>query len=452
MRTARRLLTVLGLTAAAVLAAAPGPASAHPLGNFTVNAYSGITVRPGAVRVDYVLDLAEIPTFQERSTIDLDDDGVLEAAERSAWAVRRAQQIAAGLSLEVNSRPLRLSLEGAAASLLPGQAGLDVLRLEARYGAVLPRAGTAVFRDANNGGRIGWREIIAVGSDGAAVRSSSVPAVSVSDALRVYPDDLQFRPLTVRTATFVFGPGEDAGPVGGPSSVNDDGGSSMDALAAMVGRPSLSPAAALLALLAAFGVGMLHALAPGHGKTLAAAYLAGGGGTVRQAIATGVAVSLMHTVSVAAAVAVILRASEAFPAERLYPWLGLAAGLTAMGLGGALLVARVRGRGHAHAHPPSRRGLLAVALSGGMLPSPSALVVLLAAVTLGRVALGLGLIAAFAVGLAAAIAGVGVLAVQARDAVARRSWGRVAGLLPIGSAAVILVMGVVLTGRAVVQL
>jgi nickel/cobalt exporter len=108
---------------------------------------------------------------------------------------------------------------------------------------------------------------------------------------------------------------------------------------------------------------------------------------------------------------------------------------------------------HDHGHRPlSRRGLTALAMSGGLLPSPTALVVLLAAVSLGRLAFGVGLIVAFGLGLAAALAAIGVLAVRARDLVTRGSWHRVTAALPIVSAAAILVVGVVLTARAVGQL
>ena len=451
MRAVPRVLAAIVVSAAAVLAGPAGAASAHPLGNFTVNAYSGILVRPRSLEVRYVLDLAEIPTFQERSEIDADRDGAAEVHERSAWAAGRAEAIRGGLSLLVDGERVPLVLEESRMALLPGQAGLDVLRLEATLRAPVPGAGTAVFRDANDRGRIGWREISAAGSDGMAVTASSVPAASISGALQSYPDDLLSAPVDVRVARFTFAPGEQvAGAVDGES----DGRPGGDLLAALVARPSLSPTAVLLAMLAAFGVGVLHAMAPGHGKTLAAAYLGGTAGTVRQAIGVGVAVSVMHTVSVVGLATVVYLAERVVPAERLYPWLGLAAGLTAVGLGGALLLARARSRGHGHDHPDplSRRGIAAVALSGGLLPSPSALLVLIAAAALGRLALGLGLVAAFGLGLAAAIAAVGVLAVRARDAVARRSWGRLARVLPIGGAAAILLMGLVLTGRAVAQL
>jgi ABC-type nickel/cobalt efflux system permease component RcnA len=235
--------------------------------------------------------------------------------------------------------------------------------------------------------------------------------------------------------------------------------------------------------------GALHALGPGHGKTLMAAYLVGGGGRPKQAVAVGGAVAVMHTASVLALGFLVLSATRLFPPERVYPWLGLGSGLVALGLGAGLLVSRLGvwgdGRraslmhgadheharddghhqhdehahgGHAHAHAVpdasvlSRRGLLALAVAGGILPSPTALVVLLASVAFHRVAYGLGLIAAFSVGLATALIVVGILALRARDLVSRRMSSNVGRLVPVFSASAIVALGLLLTVRGFVQL
>jgi nickel/cobalt exporter len=106
--------------------------------------------------------------------------------------------------------------------------------------------------------------------------------------------------------------------------------------------------------------------------------------------------------------------------DQLYPWLDLSAGLLVVGVGAAVLVGRARHarahrHGHAHHHHHHERGdlrgLLAVGVSGGLLPCPSALVVLLAAISLHRVGFGLLLVLAFSIGLATAITGVGLIAV-----------------------------------------
>jgi ABC-type nickel/cobalt efflux system permease component RcnA len=449
---------------AAVMSAVPLatalPARAHPLGNFTVNAYSGITVTPGRLRVDYVLDLAEIPTFQERSRLDADGDDLIEPEERAAWASRRAEEILSALSVEVNGRPVSLANQGSSAELLPGQGGLEILRMEASFGAPVPSDGRLRFRDGNAPDRVGWREISVSGAEGIAVTESSVPAISISQQLSAYPEDLLSSPLQVREASFSFHPGQER-PAPGPLAAGNDAsrpGASDGPLAGLVAAPSLSLGVVLLSLLAAFGVGAVHALAPGHGKTITAAYLAGSSGGIRHAVGAGAAVSLMHTVSVVALGLVVLLAGRAVPSERVYPWLGLAAGTTALVLGGALLLRHLRSRSghqhpHAHPHGPlTRRGLAALAMSGGLLPSPTAVVVLLAAFSLGRVAFGLGLIAAFGVGLAAALATIGMVAVRARDLVTQRSWPRMAAALPLVSAAAILTVGLLVTARAVGQL
>jgi len=235
-----------------------------------------------------------------------------------------------------------------------------------------------------------------------------------------------------------------------------------------------------LSILLAVAFGAVHALGPGHGKTLMAAYLVGAGGRARQAVAIGGAVAVMHTASVLALGLVVISAERWFPPERIYPWLGLASGLVALGLGSALLVTRLaawtnaarqgseHGPGHAHPHGHahaghdhgddssgpvlSRRGLAALAVAGGILPSPTALVVLLASIAFHRALFGLVLIAAFSLGLAGALMAVGVVALRAREMVSRRMSSRLAPLVPALSASAIVLLGLFLTVRGLAQL
>lgn len=481
MRRFVSLAIVLGSVVAAVLAA-PAPATAHPLGNFTVNVYAGIELAPGEVRIDYVVDMAEIPTVQLRPEIDTDADGVIADAERGAWAARTAPELAAGLTLTVDGRAVPLEVDSASMRLRAGQAGLDILRLEVTFMGAIAPVGELAFADANFADRIGWREVTAVGSDGSALAGATVPASSVSDALRSYPQDLLANPLDVREATVSFHPGAGM-TTGGPG---DDRASSSTgrpdvtggAFAALVGRTGPFM---LVALLLAFGFGALHALGPGHGKTLMAAYLVGAGGRARHAVAVGGSVAVMHTASVLALGFAVLTVTEVFAPERVYPWLGLVSGLIALALGAGLLVARLGGwshDGHVHDHPHhpnahrdapadanapehahpnptqplSRGSLTALAVAGGLLPSPTALVVLLAAVAVDRIAYGLALLGAFSLGLATALVVVGVVALRARDAVAGRMSGRADRLVPVVSAASIALFGVVLTLRGFVQI
>jgi nickel/cobalt exporter len=261
-------------------------------------------------------------------------------------------------------------------------------------------------------------------------------------------------------------PGQDA--VAVPARGRDGG-----ILAAFAQSTELSFGLVALMLVVAVGVGALHALGPGHGKGLIGAYLIGGSGTLRQAIAVGCAVSVMHTASVLGLGLLVVSAERLLPPDRIYPWLGLVSGLVALALGSWLLVSRIHSvssrldgapvdqDGHVHPHghihqqpetPLSRRGLVALALAGGVLPSPSALVVLLTSISLGRTALGLVLIAAFSAGLAASLVVVGVLALRARSLMRRRLPTRVASWAPVGSAASIASIGVVLTVRGLFQI
>ncbi len=465
-----RTLLLSGVVAAVM--SAPATAIAHPLGNFTVNRYAGIELTPGEVRIDYVLDMAEIPTVQVRPEIDTDANDAITDSELAAWAARTAPELLANLTLTVDRRAVPLDVVSSSMRFRPGQGGLDILRLEATFAGPVASSGQLAFADANFVDRIGWSEVTAAGIDGTAVARSSVPARSVSNALLSYPLDLLASPLDVHEAALSFHPGTDA-PAAAATGGVEANAARLDvtggAFAGLVGRTGPFM---LMALLLAFGFGALHALGPGHGKTLMAAYLVGAGGRARHAIAVGGSVAVMHTAAVLALGFVVLTTAEVFAPERVYPWLGLVSGLIAFALGASLLVARLGSRsgthgGPDHHHPSAdgtaghgqappevltRRSLTAIAVAGGMLPSPTALVVLLAAVALDRIAYGLALIGAFSLGLATALVVVGLVALRARDVVAGKMSGKTARVVPVFSAASIALLGLVLTLRGFVQI
>ena len=255
------------------------------------------------------------------------------------------------------------------------------------------------------------------------------------------------------------------------------------AFTALVGERSLSPGFALVALLLAVGLGAAHALAPGHGKTVMAAYLVGLRGTLRQAATIGATVTLTHTAGVLL-LGLVLTTSRAVASERVYPWLGLGSGLLLAGVGIGLLVRARPGHGHPHPHehpdpdhphphdhdhhhggvpgagrPLGWRGLVALGLAGGLVPSPSAVVVLLGGIALGQAWFGVALVLAYGLGMAATLTGVGLLLAHLRTRMDRRLrvpagsvLGRIGRLLPAVTASVIVLVGLGLAASGAAQL
>jgi nickel/cobalt transporter (NicO) family protein len=427
-------ILVAALIALAVL---PAAASAHPLGNFSVNHLSRVSVSSDRVDVRYILDEAEIPTFQQRSL----SDG--ELLRRKRAEVRRR------LTLTVDGRRVALVPGEATIAHPEGQGGLRTTRVELPLSARVDGARRVQLRDGTFPGRVGWKAIVVGPGDGTAVRSS-VPAGDPTNGLRRYPDDLLESPYNVRSATLAVRPG--AGTVEAP----DGPRGSADA----PDHVPLADGILVLLLLSAFTWGALHALSPGHGKAMVAAYLVGTRGTPRHAVALGATVTVAHTIGVFALGAVTLLLSQYVLPEQLYPWLNLVSGVLVLVVGAAVLRSRLRKRRHHHHHhhhhgPPegfSWRGLVAMGAAAGIIPCPSALVVLLGAVAQGEIALGMLLIVAFSLGLAATLTVLGLAVVYAGKALTRAPIpARVTLALPTVSALLIVAVGVVLTIQAVPQ-
>lgn len=202
-----------------------------------------------------------------------------------------------------------------------------------------------------------------------------------------------------------------------------------------------SPGAIAAGVAIAFGFGAVHALSPGHGKTLVGAYLVGSRGTPGAALWLGVTTTVTHTVTVFALGVATLMASQYVVLDQVYPILGAISGLAICLVGLKLLLARLRsdyhlshgphehhhdGEGHHphphhhdhhrdHHHPEDWRSLMAIGISGGLVPCPSALVLLLSAIALHQIAYGLVLVGGFSLGLAAVLSGLGLVAVYARQ-------------------------------------
>ena len=323
MRGRRRLL-VLPLLVLGVLGA-PATALAHPLGNFTINTSASLVLRADEVVVDYAVDMAEIPTFQERA----DDrrrrrrlavvDGDRGVPGRRLRGLCSADCIWTSMELLLVWRCAPRTFPSP--SVRPDCGRSDSSASSGRPWLPAPTH-DLMFEDANYPDRLGWHEVTAAG-DGATIVRADVPAASPSLRLTSYPKNV--RPSNVRSATVVFRPGGAAlrAPFAGGTSTQASGG----LLADLASRPDLSAGLVALMIAAAIAVGAVHALGPGHGKSLIGAYLVGSGGTLRQAVAVGGAVSVMHTASVLGLGLLVLSAERLFAPERVYPWLGLASGL-----------------------------------------------------------------------------------------------------------------------------
>jgi ABC-type nickel/cobalt efflux system permease component RcnA len=551
---ARAIITIL-LTAWIMIV--PNSATAHPLGNFSISHYSGIRVSKDAIELRYMIDMAEIPTFQE-----IQESGIEPKAgdpSLEAYLARKAEILRDGLALEVNGKPLVLRAESREIIFPPGAGGLPTMKVGFLYKAKLIGDSNGAeylltYRDGNFPGRAGWKEIIAVAASGARISNSSVPEIDRSSQLNDYPTDLLNSPPQELEARVAFSTAvvsesivstassridsdvrEKASPVSKAQvtraevsqssskveSVKQSGDTRIvnsavidadsteanenssvqlqanrqatprNSFTELIATEQLGLGIILIALGVAAGLGAFHALEPGHGKTLVAAYLVGSRGTVKHAFLLGLIVTAAHTAGVYLLGAVTLYASRYIVPGQLYPWLGVISGVMITSLGAVLLVRRYRGKDglsnhhhhhrdhshgpddhdhhhhhrheHGHSHDlghmhrdhdldrqVSLRELLTLGISGGIVPCPAALVVLLSAVSMQRIGFGLLLIVAFSVGLAAVLITIGLLMVSARQFMSRFQVNSrlTTRWLPLTSSAFILVFGIALTVQA----
>jgi len=420
------------------------PAAAHPLGNFSVNHLSTVSISSDRVDVRYVLDQAEIPTVQERGL------------DRSEILRRKLDEVRRGLALTVNGRRVGLrAVERPRLSFPDGAGGLATTRLELSLSAAVQTPGRVALHDRTFPDRIGWKAIVAAPGERTAVRTNASIA-DPTNGLRTYPKDLLQSPLDERDANFsvtrgsgtVVGRGDGEAVEPAPDEARSDG------LTALFDDAAAGRGVLVLLLLAALGWGALHALSPGHGKAMVAAYLVGMRGSARDALVLGATVTVTHTIGVFALGLVTLALSQYVLPEQLYPWLTLVSGMLVVLVGAGVLRSRLRHARththHHHEHSHDHRSLLGMGAAAGLLPCPSALVVLLAAISQHELALGLLLIVAFSLGLAGTLTALGLAVVHARRFVPPRlAAGRLAAVMPAASAALVMTLGLVLAARAV---
>ena len=251
-----------------------------------------------------------------------------------------------------------------------------------------------------------------------------------------------------------------------------------DYLAQLLHQPELSAGWLIAGIAVAFWLGALHALEPGHGKTIVAAYLVGSRGNMKHAALLGATVTFTHTISVfLLGLGTLLLSSYIVP-EKIIPVLGVVSGVSIVLIGGWLFYKRWRAFLHAQAHAHGHHhhhhhhdhqhdhdhdhshvpkgditigSLMALGASGGLVPCPAAMVLLLSAIAIGRTGLGLVLLIAFSLGLAGVLMAIGMLVIYAKNWLPESSKSGEHPLLrfaPVASAFVILCVGVLMTAAS----
>jgi len=435
--------------------------TAHPLGNFSVNQYSRLEIEKSRIKIRQVLDLAEIPTFQESQTIDTDKDGILSQSELDVYIETISPNYIANLQVSVDGQLIELRSTAKNIAIEEGSGNLPILKIKWNLIGDLPNSDANTvhrfkFENKNYLERIGWNEIVIGRVSGINVFNSTAFGSGISDELSKYPGESLTAPLAERGTEFSFTSGSL------PQNVkvlqNRDGQTTApvekDKFAELI-KGEISPSIVLLGLLLAFGFGAAHAMSPGHGKTVVGAYLVGSRGTVKHAVFLGLTVTITHTVSVFALGIVALFASNYILPERLLPLFSFVSGLLVFVIGLMLFKDRLfaaigwKKTNHSHLHedatdsldehdfhpredensrehdglththggsththsPPKDvtwSSLLGLGISGGLLPCPSALILMLSAINLGRIGYGIVLTLVFSVGLATTLTAIGI--------------------------------------------
>ena len=473
-------------------------AAAHPLGNFSINQYHELVMRPDQLMDSAILDVAEIPTLQAEQDVDTDHDGEEEPAEMTANAARVCGDLGRAVRAQADgARTLAWRVDRAVMEYRPGTAGLRTSRFTCELSAAVRMRtdGVLNFSTGYLTDRLGWREITARG-EGVAV-AADVPTRSVSGGLQSYPRDMLTDPLDMRSARIRLGAVAAAGSrtpsvaTGGWAIGAERAVAGWDrSLVSVAGARRLTVPLGAAAVLLAVLLGAMHAALPGHGKTMMAACLAGRRRSVREAVMVAASVAFAHTGGVLA-MGLLLTASVHFAADQLMRWLTLISGLMVVTAGAAMLRGAVRRRrsgagghdhgthghddrdghdhgvdghnhsGHDHRHhrghayePNAGRGaVIGMAAAGGLVPSPTALVVLLGTVALGRTVFGVVLVIAYGLGMAATLTAAGLLAAATGRRLPSRLraaalYSRVHSWTPTMTASVVVLVGIGLTVRA----
>jgi ABC-type nickel/cobalt efflux system permease component RcnA len=515
MRVGKPLRVLFSLFAAIGLLFFPPFVIAHPMGNFSISHYSGITISRDFVEVRYWIDMAEIPTFQEMQQNGI--EARREDPRLPAYLSAQAANFGQNLHVTLNGHALPLQVVSQDVIFPPGAGNLPTMKLGFAYRAEISEDCTdepcrLEYDDANFPGRAGWKEVVVTPGHEISLIRSTAPEGDRSQQLSNYPTDLLSSPPQQLQASLVFSTAQTQFSVVAPHIAANSGSTSRGRAHGVKNPNKVATAAletssevsateastkislkpnqqetprntftelmaqkqfglgiALLSAIIAAGLGALHALEPGHGKTIVAAYLVGSRGTARHALLLGMVVTISHTVGVYLLGGVTLYAQKYVFPDRIYPFLGVLSGILIAGMGCFLFLQRYLGGQFAHSHAadtcdsaqmtttggPQQRGqvsarqLLVLGVTGGMVPCPAALVVLLSAVALHRTGFGLYLIVAFSIGLAAVLITMGFVAVYAGRMMSRLPFEAplIQRWLPMASAVMISALGCGIAAR-----
>lgn len=473
-------------------------AKAHLIDSANIDQYTRLEIGSKRVQIHYILNMGDFPAYLERRVIDTNVDAQLSSEEQALYLSKKVPELLSNMSLKVNSNPVELHLLTKDLSFpaltVPDVEGQLitmqlVLNLEAQLPA-LTEPTNFEYRNNNFNDGNGWREIVVRPLDGLTLNDPALEQ-DLSNELQAYPASMKSM-LDVRAVTFRAAPAgvfQSATPQGLTSPQPAAGlprrAQSDDQFAGLIAAPTLTPQLIFFSLLLSLVLGAGHALTPGHGKAIVGAYLVGNRGQAKDAVILGLTTTLTHTSSVFVLGFVTMFVSSYILPERLFPWLELLSGALVIVIGLGMFWQRLTDLmrygyvpahthdhhdpahphdhdydhdhgGHSHHHdvqPINLRGLLTLGISGGMLPCPSALVVMLGAIALHRIAFGMLLIVAFSIGLAGVLTGIGLLLVYAQRLFERfPSDGRWIRAVSVVSAAIVTIAGIVISVGALAQM
>ena len=426
-------------------------AAAHPLDEYVQNTYIDLASDRTTLELNLTPGVLVAPEVV--ALIDADGDREISEAEGEAYA---NDYVLRDIALEVDgeTQPLTI-LDGSFPTPLDMSAGLGTIRLHVAAEAPEGVPGNHSLSFRNDHQPVNSKYLVNAFKNSGEVEIARQDREKLQHAIRV---DYALTPEASVTSDAVAASTEDVGADAGTTGGVSD---QAQQLTRYLYGPALSPWLLVVGLGLSALLGGLHALTPGHGKTLVAAYLIGSRGTAKHAVALGGIVTVTHTASVIAVGLLALLASQLILPGVLLAVLEVCAGLLVVALGVRLVRERWRLRGGAHHHQHDHdhhhehdhqylskvvkpSDLLAMGVSGGLVPCPEALGVMLVAIGLDRIALGLGLIVAFSLGLAAVLIAIGILLVRFRGGLERlgkpaNHWQR---LLPLVSAVIVTVLGV----------